>query len=192
MMDYRFQSGGSLIGKVVVLLLVVYLVKSFLLTGQGFSLGVESNVLEHFMHRMEGISLSLGGATAGPPTDDEVITAFSQPATASLKQGKLVSADFEDHQRQFYLFIKGQNDKNWVVINKARTDYEGERKIWLAHVSEGLLWRPFSAGNHEEKVVILGAAGEQGATPLSDRQVLQELPTTLKYTQMQIIALRRY
>jgi hypothetical protein len=79
-----------------------------------------------------------------------------------------------------------------MVINKARTDYEGERKIWLLRLAEGRLWRPFSGGNHEEKVVLLGAAGDQGATSLSDRQVLQELPIGLKYTQIHVVTLRRY
>jgi hypothetical protein len=59
MMDYRFQSRGSLLSTLVCVLIVAYLVRAFLVAGQGFSLGVESNVLEHFIHRMEGISLSL-------------------------------------------------------------------------------------------------------------------------------------
>lgn len=165
--------------------------RSCLVEEQGFRTFVEANVLQHFLNQWEGVKLEIGEAIYPPPREEEVRRALLGPPRASLSQGNLVSSDFQEEQRQFYLFVKGGADKSWLVIDKSQTDYEGLKRVWLARVSEGLLWRTFSKGSRVEKVVILGAAGDKESARLSDREILESLPATLLYTKLHVASLRR-
>jgi hypothetical protein len=180
------------------IVLGVFLVCLLLIVGrscgvasEGFTPFVEANVLQHFVNQLDGVDFAIGEAVQPPPTDEKVRRAFADSTRVSLSQHSLVSSDFLDTQCQFYLFVKGASDKDWLIINKAQTDYEGEKKVWLARLNEGLLTRAFSAGSRVEKVVILGAAGNQKSPRFSDREVVETLPNTLRYTRIHTIYLRR-
>jgi hypothetical protein len=182
----------SLVFGIIFMGVLLIVGRSCLVEEQGFRPFVEANALQHFLNQWEGVKLELGEAIYPPPTEEDVRRVLSGPPRASLSQGNLVRSDFQEEQRQFYLLVKDGADKRWLVIDKSQTDYEGLKRVWLARVSEGLLWRTFSKGNRVEKVVILGAAGNKESARLSDREVLKSLPETLLYTKLHAVSLRRH
>jgi len=139
-----------------------------------FGTGYESNTFQHFIHSLKGIKLELGECEKGPPTDVDLRKADASETVIRLNKGSLVSALFGNTDKEFYVFVRSITNGGWHVIKKPKTDYKGLTKIWLTELRTGL----------SGTVFLVAGTEDARSTRLSDGQILQALPSHLKYTDL--------
>ena len=139
-----------------------------------FGTGFESNGWEHFSHTWKGISLELGPCNQRSPEMEHDVAGMTSKV---LRTGELVSTEFGEDDRVFYLFLReAETGSCWLVVNRAKSDYKGffgfGGKIWLTRIPE------IKPG------LYLLVAGTSRADPdtLADGSYVQVLPSSLNYT----------